>query len=160
MEPPERRNHALTKFGRPVSELALTNKGKEKGKVGRKPGKGKERGKGKGDPAIAGQSVATKRSGQSGEKAAGRKRTNQRYNRRFFGVLPEPRSTGETTRTKTDGSLSSEISDSGNERNDKGESGVTPDGKQTNKGKEKERRKLLRSPTRVVCRHTRRKRRG
>ena len=51
MEPPERRNHALTKFGRPVSELALTTKGKrEKGKVGRKPGKErkgvKERGSG------------------------------------------------------------------------------------------------------------------
>ena len=27
-----RRNHALTKIGRPVSELALTTKGKEKGK--------------------------------------------------------------------------------------------------------------------------------
>ena len=32
MEPPENRNHALTKSGRPVSELALTTKGKEKGK--------------------------------------------------------------------------------------------------------------------------------
>ena len=51
MEPPERRNHALTKFGRPVSELALTTKGeRKKGKVGRKPGKErkgvKERGSG------------------------------------------------------------------------------------------------------------------
>ena len=159
MEPPERRNHALTKFGRPVSELALTTKGKEKGKGRAKAREGKERGKGKGDPVIAGQSVATKRK-ESGA-SRGQKRTNQRYNRRFFGVLPEPRSTGETTRTKTDGSLSSEISDSGNERNNKeGDRGSHPMGNKQTKEKEKERRNLLRSPTRVVCRHTRRKRRG
>ena len=157
MEPPERRNDALTKFGRPVSELALTTKGKRKRKrSGGSPGKERKgvKERGSGDSREFG-SNKRKESGAS----RGQKGTNQRYNRRFFGVLPEPRSTGETTRTKTDGSLSSEISDSGNERNNKGESGVTPDGKQTNKGKEKERRKLLRSPTRVVCRHTRRKRR-
>ena len=46
MEPPERRNHALTKSGRPVSELALTIKGKEKGKGRAKAREGKERGSG------------------------------------------------------------------------------------------------------------------
>ena len=102
---------------------------------GEKPGKGKERGKGKGsgDSREFGSNK-----GGSGE-SRGQKRTNQRYNWRFFGVLPEPRSTGETTRTQTDGSLSSEISDSGNERNNKkGNRGSHPMGnKQT---KEKKRR--------------------
>ena len=129
---------------------------KKKGKVGRKPGKENESGKGKGSGDSREFGSNKKGSGES----PGLKRTNQRYNRRIFGVLPEPRSTGETTRTKTDGSLSSEILDSGNERKNKGESGVTFDGEQTHKGKGKERHKLLKSPTRVVCRHTRRKRRG
>ena len=95
MEPPERRNHALTKFGRPVSELALTTKGKEKGKGRAKAREGKERGKGKGsgDSREFG-SNKRKESGTS----RGQKRTNQRYNQKFFGVLPEPRSTGETAK--------------------------------------------------------------
>ena len=134
MEPPERRDHALTKFGRPVSELALTTKGKRKRKrSGGSPGKERKgvKVKGSGDSREFGSNK--KGSGAS----RGQKRTNQRYNRRFFGVLREPRSTGETTRTKTGGSLSSEISDSGNERNNKGNRESHPMGKQTNKGKRK-----------------------
>ena len=108
------------------------------------------------DPAEAGGSVATKMG--SGE-SRGQKRANQRCNRRFFGVLPETRSTGETTRTKTDGSLSSEISDSGNERNKQRKIGGNTRWKtQTNK-REKERRKLLRSSGRTVSCHARRVRR-
>ena len=102
---------------------------------GESPGR-KGKGKRKGDPAIAGQSVATKRK-ESGA-SRGQKATNQRYNRRFFGVLPEPRSTGETTRTKTDGSLSSEISDSGNERKkQKGNRGSHPMGNKQTKEKKR-----------------------
>ena len=85
---------------------------KGKGKLGRKPGlKERKRDKGSGGSRRFGSNK--KGSGES----RGQKRANQRCNRRFFGVLPETRSTGETTRTKTDGSLSSEISDSGNARN-------------------------------------------
>ena len=105
---------------RETSELDGThNREKGKGgKLGRKPGrKEKEKERGSGGSREFG---SNKRG--SGE-SRGKKRANQRYNRRFFGVLPETRSTGETTRTKTDGSLSSEISDSGNERTNKGNRG-------------------------------------
>ena len=96
------------------------------------PGK-KEKWKRKRDPAKARGSVATKGSGES----RGQKRANQRYNQRFFGVLPETRSTGETTRTKTDSSLSSEISDSGNKRNKQRKIGGNTRLKTTNKQKGK-----------------------
>ena len=110
------------------------------GKKEKKKGKARAdaRAKGKGnvvkDPAENGGSVVTKR---EAAKAAGRKGANQRCNGRFFGVLPETRSTGETTRTKTDAQsiLRDRLSESGNERINKGKSRVTPDGKQqTNKG--------------------------
>ena len=109
---------------------------RKKGKVGRKPRKEKERGKGRGSGDSREFGSNKKGSGAS----RGQKRINQRYNRRFFGVLPEPRSTGETTRTKTDGSLSSEISDSGNERNNK--RGI---GSHTRWGKNQQRKKKRRS---------------
>ena len=136
MEPPQKgRNHALPWFGRPVSEITLTTgeKGKKKARAeARSKGKGKEK-KGSG----GGRRFGSNKSG-SGE-SRGQKRANQRCNRRFFRVLPETRPTGETTRTKTDGSLSSEISDSGNERTNKGKSGVTPDGIQTKQTKRERR---------------------
>ena len=98
MEPPQKgRNHALPWFGRPVSEMALTTGKKERESSGGSPGKRKRK-REKGSGGSRG-SVATKRG--SGE-SRGQKRANQRCNRRFFGVLPETRSTGETTRTKTD----------------------------------------------------------
>ena len=70
---------------------------KERESSGGSPGKRKRK-REKGSGGSRG-SVATKR--ESGE-SRGQKRANQRCNRRFFGVLPETRSTGETTRTKTD----------------------------------------------------------
>ena len=129
---------------------------RKKGKVGRKPGKEKERGKGKGSGdsrefgskrkesgASRGQKGPTNgiTGGSSGSCRSHAQREKQ-PGQRLMAVYPQRSRTLETKETT------------------KEESGVTPDGKQTNKEKEKDRRKLLRSPTRVVCRHTRRKRRG
>ena len=109
-----RREEPRAALVRETSERDGThNRGKRKRESsGGSPGKRKkekERGSGK----SRGFGSNKKGSGES----RGQKRANQRLNRRFFGVLPEKRSTGETTRTKTDGSLFSEISDSRNERN-------------------------------------------
>ena len=82
-------------FGIPVSEIALTTRKRESsgGSPGRKE---KEKERGSGESRRFGSNK--KGSGESRE----RKRANQRCNRRFFRVLPETRSTEETTRTKTD----------------------------------------------------------
>ena len=108
-------------------------KGKGKGKGRAKAREGKERGKER-DPAIAGQSVATKR---EAAQAAGRKgptnsitggssgscrshaQREKQPGQRLMAVYPQRSRTLETKETT------------------KGESGVTPDGKQTNKRKRK-----------------------
>ena len=85
---------------------------RKKGKVGRKPGKGKERGKGKGDPAIAGRSVATKR---KAAKVAGRKGPTNGITGGSSGSCRRHAQREKQPGQRLTYSLSSEISDSGNE---------------------------------------------
>ena len=95
---------------------------------GGRPGKRKrKRGKGSGTRRFGSNK---KGSGES----HGQKGANQRYNRRFFGVLPETRSTGETTRTQTDAQPILRDLGLWKRKKQTKESGVTPDGsQQTNK---------------------------
>ena len=127
---------------------------KGKGKLGRKPGQ-KEKEKGKRIRRKPGFGSNKRGSGES----RGQKRANQRCNRRFFGVLPETRSTGETTRTKTD--AQSILRDLGlwKRKKQTKEIGGNTRWKTTNKQKGKERRKLLKSSCRTVSCHARRVRR-
>ena len=129
---------------------------RKKGKVGRKPGKGKEKGVKVRDPAIAGSSVATQR---KAAKAAGRKGPTNSVTEGSSGSCRRHAQRDKQPEQRLTYSLSSEISDSGNERNKQRRIGGNTRW-ETNKQRKKEGRKLLRSPTRVVCCHTRQKRRG
>ena len=120
MEPPQKgRNHALPWFGRPVSEMALTTGGKRKGKA-RAEARAKGKGKGKKDPAEAGGSVATK--GEAA-KAAGRKGPTNGVTEGSSGSCRRHAQREKQPGQRLVHSLSSEISDSGNEETNKGNRG-------------------------------------
>ena len=153
MEPPQgARNHALPWFGRPVSEMALT--AKKGGSSAGSPGKRKR--KRKGDPAKAGGSVATKR---NAAKAAGRKGPTDGVTEGSSGSFRRHAQREKQPGQRLMHSLSSEISDFGNEQNKQRKSGVTQWKQQTYK-REKERRKLLKDSCRTVSCHARRVRRA
>ena len=124
MEPQKRRNHALPWFGRLVSEMALTP---EKGKSsGGSPGKRKR------DPAEAGGSVATTR--EAARKPRAEKGPTNGVTEGSSGSCRRHAQRKKQPGQRLMHSVSSEISDSGNERINKRESGVILDGKQqTNK---------------------------
>ena len=114
-----------------------------------------EKGKGKGikDPAEAGGSVATKR---EAAEAAGRKGPTNGVTEGSSGSCRRYAQREKQPGQRLTHSLSSEISDSGNERNKQKKSGVTPDVKQTKQTKgEKERRKLLKDSGRTESCHAR-----
>ena len=85
---------------------------RKKGKVGRKPGKGKERGKGKGDPAIARSSVVTK---GKRRKARAEKQSTNSVTEGSSGSCRRHAQREKQPGQRLTYSLSSEISDSGNE---------------------------------------------
>ena len=96
-----------------MSEMALTTGEKGKGKA-RAKARAKGKGKGKKDPAEAGGSVATKR---EAAKAAGRKRPTNGITEGSSGSCRRHAQRKKQPGQRLMRSLSSEISDSGNERN-------------------------------------------